>query len=151
MFSIFFHLARAPIASPSKPKSAAAVARSPTKAKYRLTAPSSTPGGMIREMLPFDEISKFHSQKLYHHWLMMYLAPIYDGRGDNGTPPFNFSSDHFEHLESLPLFLDESGDRADVPAGAVVAVGYSIGTYSGSKGRSLSPNLIFIIVLSVPA
>ena len=102
-------------------------------------------------MLSFDEISEHPlSIVVEHHFILFFSAPIYDGRGRDGVPAFDFSPEHFARMESLPIFVDKSGDR-DVPAGAVVAVGYSIGTYNGSRGRSLSPNLIFLIVLAVPA
>ena len=80
----------------------------------------------------------------------IFSAPIYDGRGGDGVPVFDFSPEHFARMESLPIFVDKTGDR-DVPASTVVAVGYSVGTYNGSRGHSLSPNLIFLIVLAVPS
>jgi len=81
---------------------------------------------------------------------MFSSVRIYDRRGGNGIPAFDFSNEHFAFLESLPTYVNETGEQDDVPIDAVAAVGYSIGTYIGSKGHSLSPNSIFLIVLAVP-
>jgi hypothetical protein len=143
------HLARHVTASPSKPKSAAAVARSPIRARHTPVASSSS-NKTVRELLTFDEIREHTFFTSLYLILMLSSAPIYDGRGGNGSPAFDFSADNFTRLESLPMYVNEAGERDDVPVGAVVAVGYSIGTYIGSKGRSLSPNLLFLIVLALP-
>ena len=48
------------------------------------------------------------------------------------------------------MYADKKGKHLEAPSNSVVAVAYTLGTYSGAKGRSLSPNLLFGMVLSVP-
>ena len=77
------------------------------------------------------------------------LAAIFDGRGGGEFDPFDFSDAHFEELESRPMYL-KNGRIADVLSNSIVAIAYSLGTYLGAKGRSLSPNYIFSILLATP-
>ena len=75
---------------------------------------------------------------------------IYDGRTKAGTAGFTFSDEDFARLERFPLY--KNGQR-ELPEGAVVAVGYTLGTYvsQGSGKVGLSSNLQFVILLGVAA
>ena len=75
----------------------------------------------------------------------MPTVPIYDGRSG-----FNFTEEEFLELATLPLYKD--GTR-DLPEKAVVAVGYSVNTYTGEKSGStnLSTNVQFVILLGIAA
>lgn len=84
--------------------------------------------------------------------MLIYPVPIYDGRQRRGCPAFDFSLKHFENLSSWPFYKNPQREKDDVPPGASVAVGYTIGTYStGSQSvRRISPNIQFVILLAVP-
>jgi hypothetical protein len=78
--------------------------------------------------------------------LPFIVVPIYDGR-----PDFQFRDSDFDSIKSLPLFLK---GQMDVPLYGVVSVGYSINSYTYTKGEpgalALSPNVLFVIVLGIP-
>ena len=83
-------------------------------------------------------------------WSLMSLiiptVPIYEGRRKYG-PGFTFSPEDFGSLSSLPLYW--KGIR-DLSEQAVVAVGYTLGTWIGRNGeKNLSTNLQFLIVLGM--
>ena len=63
--------------------------------------------------------------------------------------PFTFTDDDFRSLASWPLY--KKGNR-DLPSDAVVAVGYTLNTYTyeRTKGMVLSSNVQFVILLAVP-
>jgi hypothetical protein len=78
-------------------------------------------------------------------------VPIYDGRCKAGdSDGFSFTESNFNNLLSLPLY--KKGSR-DLPANAVVAVGYTLSTYIGKQTGSpiLSSNIQFVILLGMTA
>jgi hypothetical protein len=56
-------------------------------------------------------------------------------------------------LSDYPLYNNKHGHRDDYPVGSVIAVGYTVGTYKGTKAKvtCLSPNLLFGILLAIPS
>ena len=76
---------------------------------------------------------------------MSFRVPIYDGRANAGTG-FSFTDKDFAGLTNLPLYR---GGKRDLTDRAVVAVGYTVGTWEAreSKENYLSTNLQFVILL----
>jgi hypothetical protein len=72
---------------------------------------------------------------------------VYDGRATEGRPAFTFSDNDFRCLLTWPLYKK---GQVEVPANALVSVGYTVGTYLGKSGLNLSTNVQFVIVLAVP-
>jgi hypothetical protein len=71
-------------------------------------------------------------------------VPIYDGRKHTNTM-FSFEEKAFRSMSDLPLYRDGKRDLSDK---AVVAVGYTVGTWEGRSGdKNLSTNLQFVILL----
>ena len=79
-------------------------------------------------------------------WLFFILeVPIYDARTSN----FTFSADDFGYIKDLPLY--KKGYK-DLPADAVVTVGYTAGTFAYQTSQTaLALNLMFVILLGIPA
>jgi hypothetical protein len=76
------------------------------------------------------------------------IVPIYDGRIKSGTG-VSFTDDGFASLANLPLY--RNGIK-DLQHNAVVAVGYTLGTWTRRSGDvNLSTNLQFIIMLGAIA
>jgi hypothetical protein len=77
-----------------------------------------------------------------------HSVPIYDGRSKLGKP-FTFSNQDFADLPTWPLY--KKGNR-DLPTDSVVAVGYTMNTYTTDRvAKALSSNVQFAILLAVPA
>lgn len=76
-----------------------------------------------------------------------FPVPVYDGRAGPGRK-FNFSDSDFASLSSWPIYRR---GRGEVDVDTVVAVGHTVGTYTGAAGRYLTTNVQFIIVLGKPA
>lgn len=77
-------------------------------------------------------------------------VPIYDGREAGNRKAFAFTDDDFSKLQTWHLYRD---GRRDLDDRSVVAVGYTLGTYTGAKSheRSLSTNAQFVILLGKTA
>ena len=78
----------------------------------------------------------------------MALVPVYDGRPRDDHPAFLFNDSDFSRLSSWPLYRE--GLVSEVPDGAVVSVGYSLGAFSGISRAVLKSNIQFVILLSAP-
>lgn len=74
-------------------------------------------------------------------------VPIYDGRRRAGRA-FSFTDKDFQDLSDFPLFKNGS---QDLPANAVVAVGYTLSTYVAERSglTVLSSNIQFAILLGL--
>ena len=91
----------------------------------------------------FDDPSMSPSQSL-PSLLTPLPVPIYDGRRHTASK-FSFDDQGFKTLSDLPLYR---GGKRDLSNKAVVAVGYTVGTWTGRSGESdLSTNLQFVILL----
>jgi hypothetical protein len=87
------------------------------------------------------------SHSIYADVVAFRTVPIYDGRLKSKA--FTFSDKDFIDLPSWPLY--KKGNR-ELPLDAVVAVGYTINTYSTERyALALSLNVQFVILLAVPA
>jgi hypothetical protein len=42
---------------------------------------------------------------------------------------FRFKKEDFDSLTDLPFYTNKKGNRADLPAGAIICMGYMVGTY----------------------
>jgi hypothetical protein len=74
-------------------------------------------------------------------------VPIYDGTGNSGRKWFGFTDPDFRALRSLPLY---SKGLSDLPNDSLVAVGYTLNTYTGNSGaKILSANAQFVILLGL--
>ena len=96
----------------------------------------------------FDEKGtvRSHLYLIFSDICLAHTVPIYDGRPK--TKPFTFSAEDFRQLPSWPLY--KKGNR-DLPADAVVAIGYTLNTYSSNHaGTVLSSNVQFAILLALP-
>lgn len=71
----------------------------------------------------------------------IYPVPIYDVRG---SADFMFTSRNMEELAHLPLY---EGGTSDVPADALVTVGYAVNEYSANQGATASLNVLFVILI----
>ena len=73
-------------------------------------------------------------------------VPIYDGREVGDHKPFRFTDNDFKILHTWCLY--KTG-RRDLDDRSVVAVGYTLGTYTTQKtsSRSLSTNVQFVVLL----
>jgi hypothetical protein len=77
--------------------------------------------------------------------LTILEVPIYDARTSN----FTFSADDFACIKDLPLY--KKGYK-DIPADAVVTVGYTSGTFVYQVSQTaLALNLMFVILLGIPS
>ena len=74
----------------------------------------------------------------------------YDGQEVGDHKPFHFTDDDFKNLHTWRLY---KGGRRDLDDRSVVAVGYTLGTYTTAKNnsRSLSTNVQFVILLGKTA
>ncbi|KAF8870569.1 hypothetical protein BD779DRAFT_1680973 [Infundibulicybe gibba] len=81
-----------------------------------------------------------------------FAVSIYDGRALDG-PGFEFKGADFDRIRSLPLYRN---GLADLPPYSVVAVGYTVNTFSYKGGNAgpgalaLSLNVLFVILLGLP-
>jgi len=79
------------------------------------------------------------------------LVPIYDGCPTVFCPDgFTFTDGNFKNLTKFLIFAD---GKCDLPADSVVAVGYTLGTYTsdGYPSPNLSTNVQFVVLLGVGA
>lgn len=72
---------------------------------------------------------------------------IYDGRKQQNREAFAFMQQDFNTLASWPLY---KGGRKDLPSDAVLAVGYTLSTYTSHAGLQVSTNIQFVILLGLP-
>jgi hypothetical protein len=73
---------------------------------------------------------------------------IYDGRKRQNREAFAFTQQDFNSLASWPLY---KGGQKDLPSDAMVAVGYTLSTYTSHAGtKCLSTNVQFVILLGLP-
>ena len=81
----------------------------------------------------------------------MNIVPIYDGcPSDFCADGFLFKDSDFHNLSKFPIFED---GKQDLPSDSLVAVGYTLGTYTsdGYTAPNLSTNIQFVIFLGVSA
>ncbi|PBK65050.1 hypothetical protein ARMSODRAFT_1022743 [Armillaria solidipes] len=126
----------------------------PAKARPPPPPPSAGPSDCWKQQLVMEPSSSYVPAKKSkaldpNRWDRFVWAhafedkiPIYDGRGKKGNPDFQFTSEQFDELESLPLYPD------DVPVESLVAVGTTLTL--GRDGTSLYTDVQFVILLGLP-
>lgn len=126
----------------------ASVPSSPVKGVKSVSSPLSglSQDGSYPNSRSFNDISTF-LLLLFIFYLCQPLVPVYDGRARNGRPGFGFSDADFQKLSSWPLYRKPP---CEVPTGAVVSVGYTVSTYTGTTEPVLSSNIQFVILLAAP-
>ena len=110
-----------------------------------------TGSARVTKFQPMPMPTQTHSLNLHGFTNLGHSLPIYDGCQCKGCPAFDFSMKHFKNLSSWPFCKNPQHEKNNVPLGASVTVGYTIGTYStGSQSvRCISPNIQFVILLAI--
>ena len=99
-------------------------------------------------LLPVRLMTEVNLFVLVLSYLFILLVPVYDGRARDGRAPFLFTDADFNNLPSWPLYRK---GQSDIPVDSIVSVGYALSTYKGTSGPVLSSNILFVILISIPA
>ena len=133
-----------PTASPKKTALFKSVA---TSALYSAPSTSSSASSTSYPVSKaFTDPGMFQMYKAASMLTSSASVPIYDGREVGEHKPFRFTDNDFKILHTWRLYKN---GRRDLDDRSVVAVGYTLGTYTTQKtsSRSLSTNVQFVVLL----
>ncbi|KAG6835062.1 hypothetical protein H0H93_005201, partial [Arthromyces matolae] len=128
---------------------------------YGLPAPVSTPrkSGLFKyKPAPPGSTSKAAPSSQYSTWVNSALnynerVPIFDGRAETAVSgvsrPFRFTPQDFDELPTWREFQMKNR-TSELARNTVVAVGYTVGSFTYREEMYAATNIKFVIVLDVP-
>jgi hypothetical protein len=134
----------APTASPKKTAIFKSVATSALYSAPSTSSPASLTSYPVSKA--FTDPSMFQMYQSASVLTFSTSVPIYDGREVGDHQPFRFTDDDFKNLHTWCLY---KRGRHNLHNRSVVAVGYTVGTYTTQKNSSpsLSTNVQFMMLL----